>query len=234
MPLELRSSGDRGLAEMDWLHSQHTFSFADFHDPSFMGFGPLRVINEDQIQPNTGFPTHGHRDMEILSYVMEGELEHKDDMGNGSIIRPGEIQRMSAGTGIRHSEYNPSSDQRNRFFQIWIIPEIDGIEPGYEQIEFPDGARDGTLYQIGSRHGGEGGVTIHQDATLYASILSPGDTVSHATASNRGVWIQLASGVIAVNGQEMKAGDGLAITDEVAVDIAATEKSEFLLFDLAM
>jgi redox-sensitive bicupin YhaK (pirin superfamily) len=233
MPINLRPSDERGLAEMDWLHSQHTFSFADYHDPSQMGFGALRVINEDQIQPGTGFPTHGHQDMEIISYVLKGELEHKDNMGNGSIIRPGEIQRMSAGTGVMHSEYNPSSEVRNKFFQIWIIPEVGGIEPGYEQIEFPDGARDGKLYQIGSRNGDHGGVTIRQDIALYSSILSAGDSVSHTTASNRGIWVQLASGAITVNGVEMKSGDGAAIVDEVAIQITAAETAEFLLFDLA-
>ncbi len=230
--INVRKSEDRGLASLDWLHSQHSFSFADYHDPEQMGFGPLRVINEDQIQPGTGFGTHGHKDMEILSYILEGELEHKDDMGNGSIIRPGEIQRMSAGTGVRHSENNPSSDIRNRFFQIWIIPEIGGIEPGYEQNKIPAGARDGKLCLIGSRDGRGDSVTIHQDAELYSSILSPGDKVSHEISDGRGVWVQLASGAIEINGTALTVGDGAAITDEGFLEITASAVSEFLLFDL--
>jgi len=230
--ISVRKSEDRGLASLDWLHSQHSFSFADYHNPEQMGFGPLRVINEDQILPGTGFGTHGHQDMEILSYILEGELEHKDDMGNGSIIRPGEIQRMSAGTGVRHSENNPSADIRNRFFQIWIIPETGGIEPGYEQNEIPAGAREGKLCLIGSRDGRGDSVTIHQDAELYSSILSPGDTVSHEIAEGRSVWVQLASGAIEINGISLAIGDGAAITEEETIEIVASETSEFLLFDL--
>ncbi|MBT3992259.1 MAG: pirin family protein [Rhodospirillaceae bacterium] len=230
--IEVRKSEDRGLASLDWLHSQHTFSFADYSDPAQMGFGPLRVINEDQIQPGTGFGTHGHRDMEILSYILEGELEHKDDMGNGSIIRPGEIQRMSAGTGVMHSESNPSADTRNRFFQIWIIPEVGGIEPGYEQNQIPEGARDGKLCLIGSRDGRGDSVTIHQDAELYSSILSPGDAVTYELVEGRGVWVQLASGAIEINGTKLAVGDGAAIVEENSLTITASEKSEFLLFDL--
>ena len=230
--INVRKSADRGLASMDWLHSQHTFSFADFHDPEHMSFGPLRVINEDQIKPGTGFGTHGHRDMEILSYILKGELEHKDDMGNGSIIRPGEIQRMSAGTGVRHSENNPSADVTNRFFQIWIIPESTNIEPGYEQNEIPEGARDGKLCLIGSRDGRGDSVTIHQDVELYSSILKPGDKVTHEISAGRGVWVQLASGAIEINGSALAVGDGAAIVEEAAVEITASEDSEFLLFDL--
>jgi len=230
--ITIRKSADRGLAELDWLHSQHTFSFADYSDPEHMGFRTLRVINEDQIQPETGFGTHGHQDMEIISYILEGELAHKDNMGNGSVIRPGEIQRMSAGTGVLHSEHNPSTDTRNRFFQIWILPEKGGIEPGYEQNEIPEGARNGTLHLVGSRDGRGDSVTIHQDVELYASILSPGDKVTHEVAAGRGVWVQLASGAIEVNGTAMAAGDGVAITEESVLEISASETSEFLLFDL--
>ena len=230
--ITIRKSEDRGLEEMDWLHSQHTFSFADYSDPEQMGFGNLRVINEDQIQPGTGFGTHGHRDMEIVSYILAGELAHKDDMGNGSVIRPGEIQRMSAGTGVRHSEHNPSEDTRNRFFQIWILPEKGGIEPGYEQKEIPAGAREGKLFLVGSPDGRGDSVTIHQDVELYASILSDGDNVTHEVAPGHGVWVQLASGAIDVNGTAMAVGDGAAITEESILDISASEQSEFLLFDL--
>lgn len=230
--IKVRKSDERGLGEMDWLHSQHSFSFADYHDPAHMGFGPLRVINEDQIQPGTGFGTHGHRDMEILSYILEGELEHKDDMGNGSIIRPGEIQRMSAGTGVRHGESNPSADTRNRFFQIWILPEKTGIEPGYEQKEIPKGAREGKLCLIGSREGRENSVTIHQDVELYSSILTPGDSVTHEIAAGRGVWVQLASGAIDINGTALAIGDGAAIVEETVLKITAAAPSEFLLFDM--
>ncbi|MFP6711841.1 MAG: pirin family protein [Rhodospirillales bacterium] len=230
--INIRKSEDRGLADHGWLYGKHTFSFADFHDPAFMGFGNLRVINEDQIQPTKGFGTHGHRDMEILSYILTGELKHEDDMGNGSIIRPGEIQRMSAGTGVRHSEFNPSADTTNRFFQIWILPEKNGIEPGYEQNEIPEGARNGQLCLIGSRDGRGDSVTIHQDVELYASILSVGDKVTHEVAEGRSIWVQLASGSIEVNGTAMSAGDGVALTDETIVEITASEESEFLLFDL--
>jgi quercetin 2,3-dioxygenase len=230
--INVRKSADRGLASMDWLHSQHTFSFADFHDPEHMSFGPLRVINEDQIKPGTGFGTHGHQDMEILSYILKGELEHKDDIGNGSIIRSGEIQRMSAGTGVRHSENNPSEDVTNRFFQIWIIPESAGIEPGYEQNEIPEGARDGKLCLIGSRDGRGDSVTIHQDVELYSSILKPWDKVTHEISAGRGVWVQLASGAIEINGTVLAVGDGAAIVEESTVEITASEDSEFLLFDL--
>ncbi len=232
--INVRKSEDRGLAALDWLHSQHTFSFADFHDPEQMGFGPLRVINEDQIQPGTGFGTHGHRDMEILSYILEGELEHQDDMDNGSIIRPGEIQRMSAGTGVRHSERNPSADTRNRFFQIWILPEAAGIEPGYEQNKIPEGARDGKLCLIGSRDGRGDSVTIHQDAELYSSILQPGDKVTYELAGGRGVWVQLASGAIEINGAALAIGDGASIVEETVLEITASTESEFLLFDLGL
>ena len=230
--ITIRKSEDRGLAELDWLHSQHTFSFADYSDPEQMGFGNLRVINEDQIQPGTGFGTHSHQDMEIISYILEGELAHKDDMGNGSIIRPGEIQRMSAGTGVLHSEHNPSADTRNRFFQIWILPEKGGIKPGYEQNEIPEGARDGKLHLVGSRNGRGDSVTIHQDVEIYASILSPGDKVTHQVAAGRGIWLQLASGALEINGTAMAVGDGAAITEETVLEISASETSEFLLFDL--
>jgi hypothetical protein len=230
--IKVRRNKDRGLANLDWLHSKHSFSFAEYSDEKYMGFGPLRVINEDQIKPGTGFGTHGHQNMEILSYVLKGELEHADNMGNGSIIKPGEIQRMSAGTGIRHSEKNPSSTKTNHFFQIWIKPSIYGISPSYEQNKIPEISREGSLCLIGSPDGRGDSVTIHQDAELYCSILSPGDVLLHCIAKDRCVWIQLASGRIEVNKFQISKGDGVSIIEEKFVEINAIEKSELLLFDL--
>jgi redox-sensitive bicupin YhaK (pirin superfamily) len=230
--INVRYSADRGLADLDWLHSQHSFSFADYHDPKQMGFGPLRVINEDQIQPNTGFGTHGHRDMEILSYILQGEVEHKDDIGNGSIIRPGEIQRMSAGTGVRHSENNPSTAIANHFFQIWIMPNQYGIQPSYEQNKIPKGSREGKLSLIGSPQGRGHSVTIHQDVELYSSILSPGEILTHKIEKGRCVWVQLASGLIDINKIPLSVGDGAAVIEEPFINITAVARSEFLLFDL--
>ena len=230
--IKIRRSADRGLADLDWLHSQHSFSFADYHDPKQMGFGPLRVINEDQIKPDTGFGTHGHQDMEILSYILKGELEHKDDMGNGSIIRPGEIQRMSAGKGVRHSESNPSLTKANHFFQIWIEPDQFRIQPSYEQNKIPVGSREGKLCLIGSPEGRGHSVTIHQDVELYCSILSSGGTVAHQIAKGRCAWVQLASGAIEINKVPLVNGDGAAVFDEPFIEINAIAESEFLLFDL--
>ena len=228
----VRHSADRGLADLGWLHSQHSFSFPDYHDPKQMGFGQLRVINKDQIKPNRGFDTHGHRDMEILSYILQAEVEHKDDMGNGPILRPGEIQRMSAGTGIRHSESNPSSVRSNHFFQIWIKPDRYGIQPGYEQIKIPKGSREGKLSLIGSPDGRGHSVTIHQDIELYSCIMASQDTVAHDIIKGRCVWIQLASGAIEVNNVSLSVGDGAAVISEPFIDITAMANSEFLLFDL--
>ena len=230
--INVRYSADRGLADLGWLNSHHSFSFADYYDPKQMGFGPLRVINEDQIKPDTGFGMHGHQDMEILSYILQGEVEHNDDMGNGSIIRPGEIQRMSAGTGIRHSESNPSPTETNHFFQIWIIPNQYGIQPSYEQNKIPKGSREGKLSLIGSPKGLGHSVTIHQDVELYSSILLSKDTLAYKIKKGRCVWIQLASGLIEVNNVPLSAGDGAAVIEEVFVEITAKATSEFLLFDL--
>jgi redox-sensitive bicupin YhaK (pirin superfamily) len=230
--INVRHSADRGLADLDWLHSQHSFSFANYHDPKQIGFGPLRVINEDQIQPNTGFGTHGHRDMEILSYILQGEIEHKDDIGNGSIIRPGEIQRMSAGTGVRHSENNRSTAIANHFFKIRIMPNQHGIQPSYEQNKLPKGSREGKLSLIGSPQGRGHSVTIHQDVELFSSILSPEDTVIHTIKKGRCVWVQLASGIIEVNKISLSMGDGAAVIKEPFIEITAMARSEFLLFDL--
>jgi quercetin 2,3-dioxygenase len=230
----IRPSGERGATEIDWLRSKHSFSFAEYYDPHHMGFGPLRVINEDTVAPGAGFPTHAHRDMEIVSYVLSGELEHKDSLGTGSIIRPGEVQRMSAGTGIRHSEFNPSPVEPVHFLQIWLLPERQGINPGYEQQAFADEALRNRLALVASRDGRDGALTIHRDVDLYATRLSAGASVEHAVRSGRGVWIQVAQGSVVVNGHALAQGDGAAIAEEEAVGLSATEFSEILLFDMAL
>ncbi len=212
--IAIRPAAQRGHAEHGWLDSRHTFSFADYHDDRYMGFGPLRVINEDRVQPGQGFGTHSHRDMEIISYVLEGALEHKDSLGNGSVIRPGHVQRMSAGTGVRHSEFNPSRDDVVHFLQIWIVPERRDIAPGYEERVFGDQEKRGRLKLIGSHEGREGSVVIHQDVDLYAAVLAPGEQVTHAQRPGRRTWIQVARGAVEVNGLALAAGDGAASTSE--------------------
>jgi hypothetical protein len=198
-----------------------------------MGFRTLRVINEDIVRPGEGFPTHPHRDMEILTYVLAGAVEHRDSMGNGSVIRPGDVQRMSAGTGVTHSEFNPSKEEALHLLQIWLLPERRGLVPGYEQKAFPPESKRGTLRLVASPDGAEGSVTIHQDARLYGALLAPGDRVEHALAPERHAWVQLVRGEISVNGTPMRAGDGAAISEERAVAIEAQQDSELLLFDLA-
>lgn len=230
--LTVRRADDRGAARLGWLDSRHSFSFGDYHDPAHMGFGPLRVINEDRVQPGAGFPTHGHRDMEIVTYVLDGALEHKDSTGGGSVIRPGEVQRMSAGTGIRHSEFNASAQDPVHFLQIWIIPEREGLVPGYEQKNFPEDQRRGALRLIGSRDGRDGSVTIHRDVDLYASLLAKGETVRHGTGPDRKVWVQVARGRVSVNGAEAEPGDGIALEGVDQVTIAAATGAEVLLFDM--
>ena len=232
--INVRHSADRGVAELDWLKSYHSFSFADFHDPDHMSFGHLRVINEDTIAPSGGFGTHGHQDMEIISYVLEGSLAHRDTLGNQLTISAGEVQRMTAGTGIMHSEYNASSEAPAHFFQIWVIPERTGIEPGYEQQTFTEADKRGKLRLVISPDGREGSLRIHQDVALFASVLSDGDTVRHDLAAGRRAWVQVARGAVTVNGQALSAGDGAGITDEASVEITATgdNDAEFLLFDL--
>jgi redox-sensitive bicupin YhaK (pirin superfamily) len=229
----IRPAAERGHANHGWLDSHHTFSFADYHDPRYMGFGPLRVINEDRVQPGKGFGTHGHRDMEIISYVLEGELAHKDSMGNGSVIRPGDVQRMSAGTGVQHSEFNNSKSELVHFLQIWLFPEKQGIAPGYEQKMFDTESKRGTLKLIASRDGRDGSVTIHQDATIYATVLGAGESVTHATTHERKLWLQVARGAVRVNGEALSAGDGAAIAYDDKITIDATAESEVLLFDMA-
>lgn len=231
--LKLRKADDRGHANLGWLDSRHTFSFGGYHDPKHMGFGPLRVINDDRVAGGGGFPTHAHADMEIVTYVLEGALEHKDSLGTGSVIRPGDVQRMSAGTGIRHSEFNASKEEPVHFLQIWVLPEKRGIAPSYEQKTIPAGERRGNLRLIASRDGREGSVTIHQDITVYAALLGAGEGAVHKLLPGRAAWIQVAAGEASVNGTTVFAGDGVAITDTRDVVLAGRERGcEFLLFDL--
>ncbi|MDQ3820245.1 MAG: pirin family protein [Acidobacteriota bacterium] len=229
----VRKSEERGHFNHGWLNTYHTFSFDQYYDPRFMGFRSLRVINEDFVAPGRGFPTHGHRDMEIVTYVLEGALAHKDSMGNGSIIRPGEVQRMSAGTGVRHSEANPSDEEAVHLLQIWILPAEAGIEPGYEQKTFGDDEKRGRLRLVASPDGGEASVTIHQDARIFTSLLDDAQTVTHQLEPNRHAWVQVARGQVEVNGQTLNQGDGAAASNESRLTITGKEPSEILLFDLA-
>lgn len=232
--ITVRPSQARGVANFGWLDSRHTFSFGNYYDPEHMGFASLRVINEDKVQPGQGFATHGHRDMEIVTYILEGALEHKDSIGNGSVIRPGDVQRMSAGTGILHSEFNPSDVDYVHLLQIWILPEQRGLEPSYEQKYFSDVDKRGTLKLIGSRDGREGSVTIHQDVNLYSAVLQDGESVTHTIAPERAIWVQVAKGAIQLNGQPLYAGDGAAIAQETTLSLQGTSQmSEVLLFDMA-
>jgi redox-sensitive bicupin YhaK (pirin superfamily) len=232
--LTIRRAGDRGHFDHGWLDTRHTFSFADYHDDRFMGFSDLRVINEDRVKGGQGFGTHGHRDMEILSYVLEGELGHGDSMGNGSVIRPGELQRMSAGSGVTHSERNPSRDLPVHFLQIWILPRERGIQPGYEQRAFPEAERRGRLRRVASPDGRDGSLTIHQDASVFLALLGPGDRVRHEIPPGRAAWVQVARGELTVNGESLRAGDGLAAVDEAALELAGVgaADAEVLVFDL--
>lgn len=230
--IETRRSADRGHAEHGWLDSRHSFSFADYYDPKHMGFGPLRVINEDRVQPGMGFGTHGHRDMEIISYVLEGQLEHRDSMGNGSVIVPGDIQRMSAGRGVQHSEYNPSRTDGVHFLQIWIEPAERGIVPEYEQTHVTAEQKRGKLRAIASPDGKDGTVRIHQDARVYASVLDEGETVRHPLAPRRRAYVHVIRGTAHVNGVHLDAGDAAKISGEAEVRIDDAEAAEVLLFDL--
>lgn len=232
MRAQIRNSSKRGRADFGWLDSRHSFSFGHYHDPAHMGFGPLRVINEDRVAPGGGFAPHAHSDMEIVSYVLSGALEHRDSLGNGSVIRPGDVQRMSAGTGIRHSEHNASRTEPVHFLQIWIQPQRRGIAPGYEQKAFSTQERRGRLALVASRDGRDGSLTIHQDVDLYATLLAPGDAVRHALAAPRAAWVQVCTGSVRVGEQVLDAGDGLSVADADAVPIEATADTELLLFDL--
>ena len=222
----------RGTSRTGWLESRHSFSFGEYRDPQHMGFRSLRVINEDRVVPGAGFPTHAHRDMDILSIVLEGTLEHQDSLGNGTRIRPGEVQRMSAGTGIRHSEFNPSAAEPVHFLQIWIIPERSGLPPGYEQREFPPDERRGLLRLVASPDGAQGSLTVHQDARVFIGSLRAGEKVTHTLGPGRGVWLQVARGIVAFNGTEMREGDGAAAEHETALALEADTDTEVLLFDL--
>ena len=231
--ITIRKAKDRGHFDFGWLDTYHTFAFGDYYDPQFMGFRSLRVINEDRVAPRTGFPTHGHRDMEIITYVLEGALNHRDSMGNGSAIRPGEVQRMTAGSGVTHSEQNSSKTDAVHLLQIWIMPNAHNLRPSYEQKTFSDEEKRGRLRLVASNDGRDGSVTINQDAAIYASVLEPGSEVVHQLGANRNAWIQVARGAITVNGNDLNQGDGAAVSAESAIAIAGREAAEVLLFDLA-
>src|SRR5277367_5096520 len=231
--IEIRPSEERGHNKISWLDSRFTFSFDQYYDPEHTQFRALRVINEDVVAPGGGFPTHPHRDMEIITYVLEGALEHKDSLGTGSVIRPGDGQRMSAGQGIRHSEMNASTKEPVHLLQIWITPDGRGHEPSYEQKAFPNAEKRGKLRLIASPDGAEGSVGIHQDARLYVTLLSPGDEVIHSLGKGRYAWLQVAKGAVELNGKPLKQGDGAAVSDEPTLSIKGTKDAEVLLFDLA-
>jgi redox-sensitive bicupin YhaK (pirin superfamily) len=230
--LDIIQSESRGSADHGWLRAKHTFSFAEYYDPQRVEFGTLRVINEDRIAPGKGFGTHPHRDMEIVTYVIDGAIEHKDSMGNGTIITPGEVQRMTAGTGVLHSEFNHSRDKELHLLQIWIYPEKNGLEPGYEQTRFTRDEKLNRLRLVGSRDGREGSITIHQDVDLYASVLEPGNELALELRNDRKVFIQAIHGDITVNGRALSAGDGAALEGEQALRINASNEAEFLVFDM--
>jgi len=228
-----RKAHERGHAQHGWLESYHTFSFADYYDPHHMGFRALRVLNEDRVQPGKGFGTHPHRDMEIISYVLEGALEHKDSLGASSVIAPGEVQRMSAGTGVTHSEFNSSKVEPVHFLQIWILPERAGLSPSYEQRAFPIEEKQGKLRLVASPTGREGSVTIHQEVDLYTSLLAPGEVVTHRLSAGRHAWVQVARGAILLNDTVLAAGDGAAVSDDTRLTVTAQDQAEVLLFDLS-
>jgi len=228
----LRKSGERGHVDHGWLDTQHTFSFADYHDPAHMGFRDLRVINEDRVAASRGFGAHSHRDMEILTWVISGAVQHEDSLGNRAVVRPGEVQRMTAGTGVTHSEVNPLAEELH-LLQIWILPERRGLEPGYEQRAFADADRRGRLLRVASPEASDGSVRIHQDVSLYTSLLASGESLSHTLSAGRHAWLQLISGSVDASGERLQAGDGLAVSGEPRLEIRASEPAELLLFDLA-
>jgi len=231
--LQLRRSEERGLADHGWLHSRHSFSFAGYHDPRHMGWGNLRVINEDRIAPGTGFGTHGHRDMEIISYVLSGALAHKDTLGNVKAIAPGDVQRMSAGTGVQHSEFNHAPSDTTHFLQIWIEPDTVGVEPGYEQKTFPDAERRGVLRRVASRDGADGSVRMHADAALYAGLFDGGESAELSIDAARKAYVHLIRGSLSVNGQALQAGDALRVQGESRLQLTDGKDAEVLVFDLA-
>jgi redox-sensitive bicupin YhaK (pirin superfamily) len=231
--IRVRHAGERGTANLGWLDSRHTFSFGHYYDPNHMGFGPLRVINEDRVRAGGGFDTHGHRDMEIISYVLDGALEHKDSIGTGSVIRPGDVQVMSAGTGIRHSEFNHSKNDPVHFLQIWVMPDRQGLKPRYDQKNFSDAEKRGRLRLVGSPDGRDGSIVIHQDAEIYASLLASGEAVTHVLRPGRRGWVQVVRGAVEVNGTAVSAGDGVAVKDEPELAITSrADGTEVLVFDL--
>jgi redox-sensitive bicupin YhaK (pirin superfamily) len=230
--IKVRKSDERGHFNFGWLDTYHSFSFGEYYDPRNMGFRSLRVINEDFVSPGHGFPPHGHRDMEIVTYILAGALQHRDSMGNGSVIRPGDVQRMSAGTGVRHSEFNPSEDEPVHLLQIWILPAEEGIRPGYEEKRFAEDERRGRLRVVASPDGRDGSVTIRQDASIYTTLLDAGQEVEHALGPGRHAWAQVARGSVELNGQSLGQGDGAAVSEEARLVITAREPAEVLLFDL--
>ena len=230
--ITVRKSDERGYADHGWLKSQHTFSFANYYDPEHVGFSDLRVINEDRVMPSQGFGQHSHRDMEIISYVLEDALEHKDSIGNGSVIRPGDVQRMTAGHGITHSEFNHSGEDPLHFLQIWIKPETNGLEPGYEQKSLADSDLENQLHLVASRDGRDDSLTVHQDVNLYVAKIEAGKELQQTFGEDRKIWVQVAEGKVEINGHTLEAGDGAAIVAENKLKFVATEKAEILVFDL--
>jgi redox-sensitive bicupin YhaK (pirin superfamily) len=231
--IAVRRANERGKTQTPWLDSRHTFSFNQYHDPRYTGFRHLLVINEDTVAPGMGFGTHGHRDMEIISYVVAGQLAHQDSTGVSSVIHPGDVQRMSAGTGVRHSEFNPSNIEPTHFLQIWILPEQENMPPSYEQRTFPAADRRGTLQLVASHDGQDGTVTVHQDVRLYIAALEAGEELTHRLADDRHAWVQVVRGVVLLNGTPLTAGDGAAVNEEAVLQFRSTDAAELLLFDLA-
>ena len=230
--ISIRRSKERGHFDHGWLNTYHTFSFDQYYDPRYMGFRSLRVINEDFVAAGRGFPKHGHRDMEIITYILDGALKHEDSMGNGSVIRPGDVQRMSAGTGVTHSEFNPSRETPVHLLQIWLLPSARGLLPSYEQKRFEDSERRGRLRLLAASDGRDGAVTIHQDALVWTALLEPGEAVRHALGKDRHAWVHVARGAVSLNGVALGAGDGAALSEEAGLDIRASAPAEVLLFDL--
>jgi quercetin 2,3-dioxygenase len=233
MSISIRPAAERGLADFGWLKSRHSFSFGQYHDPRHMGFGPLRVINDDRVAPGAGFGMHPHRDMEIITVVLEGALEHQDSLGTGSVIRPGDVQKMSAGTGIRHSEFNPSATEPVHFLQIWIEPAETGVAPAYAQAHFSSAERQGRFRLVAAPDGRDGALPLHQDATLYLARLAAGETARHEPAAGRHLWLQVATGRVRLNGIDLVTGDGAAVEGEALIEVSGVEDGEVLLFDLA-
>jgi redox-sensitive bicupin YhaK (pirin superfamily) len=231
--VNIRRAADRGHARLSWLDSWHTFSFADYHDPEHVQFGHLRVINDDRIAGGGGFGTHPHRDMEILTYMLDGALQHRDSMGNGSVIRPGEVQRMTAGTGVTHSEFNHSSDETAHLLQIWILPDRAGHAPGYEQKEFPEAEKRGRLRLVASKDGRDGSLTINQDVDVYAALLNGDEQIRHELAPGRQCWLQVARGALELNGEQLQEGDGASFTDAPSLELGQGRDAEILLFEMS-